>query len=250
MTNNKQTKIRLAIIGSCLVVLAIFYGFISCSSTNELYGENYTQIEIQNNSKLDSVKVYLTIQAPNSVIGLFGIKPADTTGSKSQGYFWAKKDSSYFLDCQTTLYGFNISFGSVPLPCDQAVKKGFPTGLNIVEGSINCEYESFDISCVDGVNSVLRTSVTDTVNWTTGTGNMNKPFRSAQNNIYLDSNYNIRGVFPYRCSDCIDINPHNVPKNCFDLPANCNTDRICQVNRVNHNGGTIKIEYLGSLEIE
>jgi len=247
---NLQSKIRVILTLGSLSIIWLFILAFSCETSTEIYSSSNTEIELINKSSEDSVKVYLTLQAPNSVVGYFGIKPVDTTGSKSQGFFWAKKDSIYYLRPTIALYGFNISFGSSPLPCDQAVKNGFPTGINIVEGSINCDYESFDISCVDGVNAILRTSVSDTVNWTTGVGVLNKPFHSAQNNIYLDSNYNIRGVFPYQCSDCIDINPHNVPKNCFDLPANCNTDRICQVNRVNHKGGTLKIEYLGSMAIE
>lgn len=204
----------------------------------------HTDIEIKNISLTDSVKVYLTLQSPNSVIGKFGIKESDTTGSKSQGYFYALKDSSYLLDYPEALLGFNISFQAPPMSCQQAIDNGFPKGINVVEGSINCEYESFDISCVDGVNSVVTTHVTDVVNWSTGLSTENKIFLTATNSIDIESNYNIRGVFPYRCTDCIDINPNNIPKNCFNIEEKCNTYRTCQVNRRNNIGGRIVINYV------
>jgi len=163
----------------------------------------------------------LTIQAPNSVIGMFGIK--DTTGSCSQGYFYAQPFESYFLNSTEALYGFNISFQSVPLPCTTAIENGFKNGINIFEGSINCEFEVFDISCVDGANCVMKASVSDTINWSTGDGANQKVFWSTQNPVKLSETRNVRGVFPYRCSDCIDINPHNIPPNCFDLPDQCNS---------------------------
>ena len=83
------------------IFLILFIGLASCSQeTNEILykveSSASTNIQIENLSDQDSVKVYLTIQSPNSVIGMFGI--TDTTGSKSQGYFFAKKNSSYFLN--------------------------------------------------------------------------------------------------------------------------------------------------------
>ena len=147
------------------IFLILFIGLASCSQeTNEILykveSSASTNIQIENLSDQDSVKVYLTIQSPNSVIGMFGI--TDTTGSKSQGYFFAKKNSSYFLNSSKSLYGFNISFEAPPMSCSQAISNGFLKGINIIEGSINCDYETFDISCVDGVNCIIKTSVTVT----------------------------------------------------------------------------------------
>ena len=135
------------------------------------------------------------------------------------------------------------------MSCDGAIASGFNNGINIFEGSINCKYEVFDISCVDGANCILKASVTDTVNWSTGNSTYQEIFRSATNNVKLGTNCGIRGVFPYRCSDCIQINPKNIPKNCFNLPVQCDQKRICQVARTSSAGGDIILEYHGNEEI-
>ncbi len=205
----------------------------------------FTNVTIQNKSK-DSVLVYLTIQAPNSVVGIFGINAADTIGSCSKGTFWAYADSSYTTNLDTTLLGAVISFGGDNLPCAQAIAQGFPTGINIFEFSINTPYEVFDLSCEDGMNSMLRVSVNDTVNWTTGDGGHIAKFDTARNVFPLINNVNIRGVFPYRCTDCKDLGKA-VPENCFLLKDSCSTYRTCQVARTNHNGGVIMVQYLGGV---
>jgi len=233
---------------SLIVILSLYSCVVKETSSFDLiYPSGYTDIEIKNMSREDSVKVYLTIQAPNSVIGMFGI--TDTLGSCSQGFFIAKKNRTYFLNKAQALYGFNISFNAPPMACDGAITSGFKNGINIFEGSINCEYEVFDISCVDGANCILKASVSDTTNWSTGDGSFKKTFRSATNNVKLGTNCGIRGVFPYRCSDCIKINPSNIPKNCFNLPVQCDNQRICQVARTKKAGGNIILEYYGNEDI-
>ena len=203
---------------------------------------NYTDVVISNKSQEDSVKVYVTLQSPNSVIGLFGIK--DTIGSCSKGYFYAHKGSSYSSSTPAKLLGVVVSFGGDNWACQEAVKRGFYTGVNIFEFSINTEFESFDIGCLDGVNSIIKTRVSDTLNWQTGEGNYVKNFRSAQNTFPIINNIGIPGVFPYRCTDCKDLGK-NVPENCFNIKDSCNTQRICQTSRVSNNGGTIYADYLG-----
>lgn len=173
---------------------------------------------------------------------MFGIKESDTIGSKSQGFFYAKRKTKYFLESKGELFGINISFDSPPLSCEQAVLNGFSSGINIFEASINCDYESFDISCVDGVNAKLQVIVSDS-NWNVGVDKYVEKFNSTENILDLENNVNLKGVFPYRCSDCIDINPHNIPKNCFNYPENCSEERICQVNRYKSKGGIIYLNY-------
>lgn len=120
---------------------------------------NLTDVVIINSSEKDSVQVFLTLQYPNSVIGLFGIKESDTIGSKSQGFFYAKRKTKYFLESKGELFGINISFDSPPLSCEQAVLNGFSSGMNIFEASINCDYESFDISCVNGAKNIMSKGI-------------------------------------------------------------------------------------------
>lgn len=204
----------------------------------------FTSIQLSNTSKEDSVKVYLTLQAPNSVVGIFGIQASDTIGSCSKGFFYALKDSVYYSNDTSALLGVVISFGGDNWPCQVATTKGFYTGVNIFECSINTKFESFDISCEDGVNCIIGASVSDTNNWTTGDGDFIKNFRSAQNTFPIIKNIDIRGVFPYRCTDCKDLGKA-VPENCFNLPDTCSAERTCQTARTSHVGGTIFVNYMG-----
>jgi hypothetical protein len=204
----------------------------------------FTNLIIRNTSTAGQVKVFVTLQSPCSVVGLFGIKAADTIGSCSKGFFYARRGRTYESNTKTPLLGAVISFGGDNLPCQVAVQQGFKTGINIFECSVNTAYETFDISCEDGVNSLINTSVSDTVNWTTGFSTYIQNFRSAQNVFPLENNLGIRGVFPYRCTDCKDLGKA-VPENCFNLKDTCNTQRICQVARTNHIGASILIQYKG-----
>lgn len=200
----------------------------------------FTNVIIKNSSQEDTVKVFVTVQSTDSVMGLFGI--TDTI-SWCKGYFYALQDSSYSSDRITPLEGVVVSFGSDNVPCNFAIAQGFPNGVNIFEFSINTAYEVFEISCEDGINSILRESVSDTVNWTTGNSNFEEVFTSATDTFPLINNINRRGVFPYRCTNCINmISP--VPQNCFNLPDSCNSQSICQVARTSNIGGCILVEYL------
>lgn len=220
----------LLILGSC------------CSKKSD---QQFTNVEIKNSSHEDSVKVFVTLQAPNSVIGLFGI--TDTIGSCSKGYFYAKKDSSYYSNTSNELLGVVVSFVGDNVPCQVAIPRGFRWGINIFEFSINTPYEVFDISLEDGANCILKASVSDTL-WTTGDGPNIMKFTSAQNKFPVENNLNIRGVFPYRCTNCIDLG-QAIPENCLNLKDTCNAERICQVARTNNNGGVIKLEYLGQVQV-
>jgi hypothetical protein len=225
-----------------IILLSIGY---SCLHNSMHESMDKTTIEVTNNSIQDTIKVYLTLQFPNSVVGMFGIKEADTTGSKSQGFFYALKDSVYDLASSSELLGWQISFEEAPMGCEAAIKNGYKNGINIVEGSINTKYEVFDLSCVDGQNSILNVAVSDQKNWTTGNGSNLKVFSQVTLKPTLSKNYNLRGVFPYCCTDCIQVNPKDRPVNCFDLPINCSEERTCQVARTNHPGGSIRISYQG-----
>lgn len=237
MNSKTFFKFALATTVICIAIAVLIPIFVK----NKTEATQYTNLSIKNSSKQDSVLVYVTLQAPNSVVGLFGI--TDTIGSCSKGTFYAYKDSTYTSDISGPLEGVVISFVGDNLPCQVAVTQGFPFGINIFECSINTPFEVFDISTEDGVNSILRTSVTDTVNWSTGDGDFQENFRSTTNLFPIEKNLNIAGVFPYRCTDCIDLGTA-IPRNCFNLPDTCNTNRICQVARTNNNGGTILIEYV------
>ncbi len=224
------------------LLLPLFILIVGCATDiKKISPPSPTNVIIKNASQEDSVLVYVTLQSTDSVLGLFGI--TDTI-SWCKGTFYAFKDSSYESNTADPLLGVVVSFGGDNLPCQVAITQGFYTGINIFEFSVNTPFESFDISCEDGVNSIIKVSVTDSINWTTGDGEHIARFDSTQNTFPIENNINIRGVFPYRCSDCIDLGAA-VPQNCFNLPDVCNTERICQTARTNNNGGNVLIEYLG-----
>lgn len=224
----------------CLLLIVGTVLLLSCNQDTDS-----TEIIIQNNSERDSVKVYLTLPSTESAEGHFGItKDHLTPSNPSQGYFWALKDSSYSSNNNGKVFeGFAISFDTTNIPCTGASGTKFISGVNVFEGSLNVEYESFDISCMDGVNAVLQVTVSDSINWTTGDGTNILPFTTSTNSAILKDNYNIRGVFPYRCTDCIDT--PNPPSNCYNLPLTCSSERTCQANRAKHQGGKIFLTYLG-----
>ncbi len=233
----KEPSAKLAIIS--LIAAAILFVTFDHYYTSK----NCTELIIKNSSRQDSVLVIVTLQSPTSVVGLFGIK--HTIGSSSKGYFYAHKGILYKSNYRKALPGFVISFQADNLPCEVAVQQGWPTGINVFEGSVNVPYEVFDISCMDGENCILRSTVSDTVNWATGDGGYFRNFRKAENIWPLINNVDIRGVFPYRCTDCKDRKAP-VPENCFGLRDSCSTARTCQVARTKHNGGSILIEYISS----
>lgn len=231
----KKIIIRVMIVGALAGIASILH--LACSSPQSSDG---TSLVIRNLSKEPKVKVYVTLQYPNEVWGMFGI--SDTI-NLSKGYFYADTGVVYEENRADELPGVVISFGGDNLPCQVSVPMGYPTGINIFECSINMKFETFDISCEDGCNAVIRTTVSDTVNWSTGDGAWQKVFKSAENKCLLQDNLNVRGVFPYRCTDCVDKGTA-VPENCFNLKDTCNTNRTCQVARTGYKGGKIYIDYV------
>lgn len=232
-----KNKILLAV---GIVCVTIGIGCIVKAVCNVASPTTYTNLVVRNLSEKEQVKVYVTLQSPNVVYGMFGIKD---TISVSKGYFYAKKNVVYESASADELLGVVISFEGDNLPCQVAVPLGFKTGINIFECSVNTKFESFDISCEDGCNAVIRVVVSDSVNWSTGYNNFQEVFYGVQNKCLLQDNLNLRGVFPYRCTDCVDKGSA-VPENCFNLRDTCNTQRTCQVARTGHNGGSIYIDYV------
>lgn len=232
----KKTIIVICIIGALAGIASILH--LACGNVPAEVA--HTSLVVRNLSKEDKVKVYVTLQHPNQVWGMFGIKD---TINLSKGYFYATKGATYEENRTNELLGVVISFGGDNLPCQVAVPLGFKTGINIFECSINTKFETFDISCEDGCNAVIRTTVSDSVNWSTGFSTFQEVFYGAQNKCLLQDNLNIRGVFPYRCTDCVDKGSQ-VPQNCFNLKDTCNTNRTCQVARTGHIGGKIYIDYV------
>jgi len=253
----------------------------------------YTDVVLINNSNLDSVQVFLTLPSTISMIGKFGmdssniyiqcqnINGKDTTYCPCKGTFWAKKGVEYHLGDSTPLNSVVVSFGIDNQACTAAQsilgpdgKQLYPFGLNIFEFTVNTWWqngkttganESFDISCVDGLHSVLRQHVTSfgprdnkglnpnfCAFWDYGysdqTGNLVK-FHESMNGISFESCVDIPGVYPYQCD--LGYKSQNPPTPCTNpkYPVKCSTKwgegiNASQLNRQGQ-GGQVVCEFLG-----
>ena len=138
-----------------------------------------------------------------------------------------------------------------------------PNGVNAAELTLNIPIstplmpEGADITCVNGANAKIQ------MNYDPGSGKnwYNGDLPSSDRNVtqihnswvdiakQQDNNSTLSGVFPYNCTDCIDV--INAPcGNKLNFPP-FPTERHCQVGRdrdpTNGFGGTVTITYLGPL---
>lgn len=258
-------------------------------STNTVDTTKYTDVVLINNSNLDSVQVFVTLPSTQSIVGKFGMdstnfnpeaKNPDGTPVKCKGIFWAKKGVQYHLGDTLAINSVVITWGIDNQACtaaqsilDSNEKQVYPYGLNIFEFSVNTwwqngkvlgDVESFDISCVDGLHSVLRESVTSfgprntnglnpnfgafwDFGYTDSTGQLAK-FTTATNGVSFKSCVDIPGVFPYGCD--WGYKQFEPPTPCSDpsYPVECST-KYGQINTSQTNrqgqGGQVICEFLG-----
>ena len=139
-----------------------------------------------------------------------------------------------------------------------------PNGVNAAELTLNTGSpldtskifpESADISCVNGANTTIRMDYDPGSgnSWNNGDGGDTNVIQIQNSWVDIanqhDNNSTLSGVFPYNCTDCIDV--INAPcGNKFNFPP-FPTEKHCQVMRnPNSNGefgGTVTITYLGTL---
>ena len=137
----------------------------------------YTDVVLINSSKYDSVQVYVTLQHSESIVGLFGMTSSNIVtyclpdSIPCVGSFWAKKGVEYHLGVTQPLTGVIITWGVQNQSCpaaqnilDSSGKPLYPYGINNFEFTVNTWWqkdsttgkgESFDITCVDGLHSIL-----------------------------------------------------------------------------------------------
>ena len=262
------------------------------NSTISVDTTKYTDVVLINNSDFDSVQVFITLPSTMSIVGKFGMDSSniyivckninkikkDTTYCPCKGIFWAKKGVEYHLGDSAAIHSVVVSFGVDNQACssaqsivDSTGKQLYPFGLNIFEFTVNTWWqngkttganESFDISCVDGLHSVLKQHVTsfgprNGLNpnfgafWDYGyidsTGTLAK-FSESENGITLKSCVNIPGVFPYQCD--LGYKSQKPPTPCTNpkYPIECSTKfgniNSSQLNRQGQ-GGRIVCEFLG-----
>lgn len=226
----KIAKILIAFGIGLVIAGAILWNWNNPSPTPVVDTTKYTDVVLVNKSELDSVQVFVTLQSTESIVGLFEMDSTNIVtycGNDSipcVGSFWAKKGVEYHLNKTKPLTGVIVTWGVQNQACSSAQSAGYPFGINNFEFTVNTWWqngkvtgagESFDITCVDGLHSILQQTVTSFgprdekglapnfgAFWDFGykdeKGNL-EPFRSSTNGTTLDKCVNIAGVFPYGC---------------------------------------------------
>lgn len=283
----KIAKILIAL-GVGLLIAGLILYFWKHHKPNHIPSSTskYTDVVLVNKSELDSVQVFITLQSTESIVGLFGMDSSNIVtycGSDSipcVGSFWAKKGVEYHLNDTTSLTGVIVTWGVQNQSCSSAQSildsqghQMYPFGINNFEFTVNTWWqngkvtgwgESFDITCVDGLHSILQQSVTsdgyrcDTALepnfnafWDFGYKNKNgqlEHFKSSHNGVTFDDCVNIAGVFPYGCDWGYKSFQPPTPCNNPSYPVKCSTKwgqiNTSQTNRQGQ-GGQIFCEFLG-----
>ncbi len=205
-----------------------------------------TLLKIYNGS-CDTVFGYITLGATpgclQNVVAIPFINDSITGQRGLQGYFKLLPNDSTIAWAPDSL-GYNgvISFNYPPNNCPAPT---YTNGINQFEFIVNNAYqgtnaqESINISCVHGVNCVIRVNAV-----TTNPFNAGPTFNNVQSfaNTLDRSQTNIAGVYPYGCDTCTGSKS---PPNCIPLPQPKCTNSTCQVQRnAAQNGGIIKIIYM------
>lgn len=201
------------------------------------------------NETEDSVLVYITLGLGDkhyiqNLMGVFGIKDKVSQAS----IMLAPKQSISYTSKTRGISG-NISFGSPPLNCPDSL---FSNGINLFEFSLNnylrpidsTQQETIDISCVSGVNAIIKCELVgiEENKWNAGT---TEPNVTTFKNDSLYLNTGLVGVFPYGCDDCTSIAspPFCTGHSPYATPQ---SEKICNVQRNSRNsGGVVKILFLG-----
>jgi hypothetical protein len=234
-----------------LSLALLILGIGSCTEIVEVeVAPSPTSMTVYNHSK-DTVLVYLTlgttqgciqnvnevswvqdtVQGQRGLQGTFLLMPGDSTDSFNGDGL-----------------GFNgvLSFNFAP---DNCPSPSYTNGINQFEFIINNSFqagnpqETIDISCVHGVNGVIRVNLSDS-NWNAGpTIPMIQSFANTMDKSFIGA----AGVFPFGCTHCTD---YIGAPSCIPLPQPVQKAAICNVQRnANQGGGRIQVIYLGAVNI-
>ena len=205
---------------------------------------DYTKLSVTNNTDKE-VEVYVTFAAANAANKCCP-KPACiadfdflTKVNDLMGKFNLGPNATQQFDPKELCFSGNVCFYIEPqCPVKGADFNGGKEGTSIAEFTLNpctgCE-ETFDISCVNGVNSYIKMTVEKDAGWYYGPNDT--PVTSIANKG-LQQNKGNPGVYPVNCTDCIRL-VGDKPCNCLPVgPAQ--TERICNIQRSGR-GGELQI---------
>lgn len=224
-----------------LLNLIMLLFLVSCQNntlTTSEPTEEKTEFVVVNSTK-DSVLMYITLSGYNEpekskyVQNVNGVLGCEGTGL--QGSVWVKSNDTLSYT-STKYFSGNISFGTPPLNCPDNTWKN---GVNIFEFNINNPQESIDLSCMAGVNCLMRVDLIGGPNWPADTS-MNT--RVIENKT-MGHNTGIVGVYPYGCTNCINTEgkqPCQTPNETPNKYNICNPTRSKGVH-----GGKVQITFKG-----
>jgi hypothetical protein len=232
----KKSKKIVALLVTVVAILVAFWLYLNSNNENPPTPntEGLTEIRVVNNSQ-DSVLVYLTLGGGfdstfvQNVNGIFGCSQTGLVGS-----FWlASNDSVQYTP--TLSFSGNLSFGTQPLNCADSTWK---TGVNIFEFNLNEPQESIDISCMAGVNCIMRCDLIGGANWLADTC-LNA--RVLQNDTMYNNTGRV-GVYPYGCTNCTNTEGKQPCQTPSETP---NKYKICNPTRAtNEKGGVVRVSFL------
>lgn len=208
-----------------------------------------TQLQIVNGDRVNPVTVFLTLGATPGclqdvskipfitrviapLVGSFVLQPGQSVGP--------------YAPDKLGLNG-NLSFGTQPLNCPTPQ---FPNGVSIFEFIINNGFqpgnpqETVDISCVAGVNCLIKGELLGGPDWNAGA---TQPKVRLIENGKMNTNTGRVGVFPYGCDNCTAITsppvcPGHPPYEKPQREPICNVQRNAKVT-----GGLVKVSFLSSV---
>jgi hypothetical protein len=243
-------KLFLIIVAACISLFAIQR--CELNETDKVIASASTMTKVYNVTK-DTVLVYVTLGAtPGCIQNVMNIPwvTDSVAGQRGlQGTFKLAPGDSTIAYAPDSL-GFNgvISFNGQPSNCPDTTL--YPTGINQYEFMINNAFqgvnaqESINISCVHGVNCVIRVDVNTLNQFNAGP---TIPIIQGFANT-LDRNTLVAGVYPYGCDTCTGT---KTPLPCIIYPQPAHINSVCQVQRnAIQSGGLIKVIYMGNSDID
>lgn len=242
---NKLTWAIVGVIGVLLIVMAWIHLYSKPEPSPASTGVTYHKIY---NHSDDTVLVWVTLGATPGCLQDVTQIPFVTSGSGLVGSFYLAPGDSTVEYAPDSL-GFNgvFSFNAQPNNCPDTVQ--YPTGVNQYEFIVNNSFqegspqESINISCVHGVNCVIRVDMLTKNSFNAGP---TIPTIASFANTMNRNDVNIPGVYPYGCTHCTD---YIGAPSCIPLPQPVCKDSTCQVQRpANQSDGLIKVIYLGTGE--
>lgn len=200
------------------------------------------------------VKVYLTLGMVKGCVQNINTLPfIEKVITQQQGYFFLEpEDSVEYISPKGIGLNGNVSFGSPPMNCPT---EEFKSGINIAEFMLNNSFqgasaqETVDISCVAGVNSIIKFSLIGSNRWNAGP--LYPEVLNFQNTV-IGENAGLVGVYPYGCDECTkSVNPPKCPRVPLGAPVPPipQRDPICNVQRNAFlSSGRVVVCFLGFVE--